>query len=80
MIKKFIDKLLSKANTVGRRSPVAVAPAYPFGQRQEIPACVHGIDPRRVDARAVDVVAVLAGFEALLEDVEACVAPGIVSF
>ena len=68
MIKKFIDKLLSKANTVGRRSPVVVAPAYPFGQRQEIPACVHGIDPRRVDARAVDVVAVLkdAGFEAYI--------------
>ena len=68
MIKKFIDKLLSKANTVSRRSPVAVAPAYPFGQRQEIPACVHGIDPRRVDARAVDVVAVLkdAGFEAYI--------------
>ena len=68
MIKKFIDKLLSKANAVGRRPPVAVAPAYPFGQRQEIPASVHGIDPRRVDARAVDVVVTLkdAGFEAYI--------------
>nr|MBP6599325.1 polynucleotide adenylyltransferase PcnB [Giesbergeria sp.] len=69
MIKKFIDKLLSKANAVGRR-PVAAAaaPAYPFGQRQEIPASVHGIDPRRVDARAVDVVVTLkdAGFEAYI--------------
>ncbi len=68
MIKKFIDKLLSKANTVGRRSPVAVAPVYPFGKREEVPASVHGIDPRRVDARAVDVVVTLkdAGFEAYI--------------
>ena len=39
------------------------------------------VSPDTTTCLVVDVVvAVLAGFEALLEDVEACVAPGIVSF
>lgn len=42
MIKKFIDKLLAKATPGGRK-----AAAAPFGKREEVPASVHGIDPRR---------------------------------
>ena len=63
MIKKFIDKLIAKATPAGRR-----ASASPFGKREEVPATVHGIDPERVDYRAVDVVRTLkdAGFEAYI--------------
>ena len=38
------------------------------------------VSPDTTTCLVVDVVAVLAGFDVLLEDVEACVAPGIVSF
>ena len=63
MIKKFIDKLLAKATSGGRKSA-----ASPFGKREEVPASVHGIDPNRVDPRAADVVRTLkdAGFEAYI--------------
>ena len=54
MIKNFIDKLLAKATPGARR-----APKSPFGKREEVPAAVHGIDPSRVDPRAVDVVRTL---------------------
>lgn len=63
MIKNFIDKLLSKASSGARRRP-----ASPYGKRVEVPASVHGIDPARVDRRAIDVVRTLqqAGFEAYI--------------
>ena len=61
MIKKFIDKLLGKSST-GRPAKT------PFGKRVEVPASVHGIDPRLVDERAINVVSTLqqAGFEAYI--------------
>ncbi len=63
MIKNFIDKLLSKAGSGARKRP-----AHPYGKRVEVPASVHGIDPARVDRRAIDVVRTLqqAGFEAYI--------------
>jgi len=59
MIKKFINKLLGKA------APTAKSP---FGKRAEIGPEVHGIDPKLVDERAVNVVRTLkhAGFEAYI--------------
>ena len=61
MIKKFIDKLLGKATGRGSK-------ASPFGKREDVPAQVHGIDPKLVDQRALDVVHTLkqAGFEAYI--------------
>lgn len=61
MIKKFIDKLLGKAT--GRS-----AKDTKFGKREDVPATVHGIDPKLVDQRALDVVHTLkqAGFEAYI--------------
>jgi len=58
MIKRFINKLLGKSES---------APGKPsFGKREEVPAEVHGIDPKLVDERALGVVHTLkqAGFEA----------------
>ena len=59
MIKKFIDRLLGKA-------PAATKAKPKFGKREEIPVEVHGIDPKLVDERALNVVNTLqqAGFEA----------------
>jgi poly(A) polymerase len=59
MIKKFFDKLLGKPSR-------ASAPS--FGKRVDIPVATHGIDPKLVDNRAVDVVHTLkqAGFEAYI--------------
>jgi poly(A) polymerase len=59
MIKKFINKLLGKAS--GKK-------AGKFGQREDVPASVHGINPQLVDQRAIDVVHTLkrAGFEAYI--------------
>jgi poly(A) polymerase len=57
MIRKFINKLLGNA------------PSGPsFGKRVEIAASEHGIDPKLVDQRAIDVVHTLqrAGFEAYI--------------
>ena len=62
MIKKFIDRLLGK-------SPAAPARrANPFGKREDVPVSVHGIDPKLVDQRALDVVHTLkqAGFDAYI--------------
>ena len=60
MIKKFINKLLGKSN---EPKPVS---APKFGKREDVPVSVHGIDPKLVDQRALDVVHTLkaAGFEA----------------
>ena len=61
MIKKFIDKLLGK-------SPAGSSKKHPFGQREEVAAEVHGIDPSLVDERASNVVRTLqeAGYEAYI--------------
>ena len=58
MIKKLITKLLGK--------PASDKPD--FGKRTEVPASVHGINPKLVDERAVNVVRTLqdAGFEAYI--------------
>ena len=58
MIKKLITKLLGK--------PAGSKPD--FGQRTEVPASVHGIDPKLVDERAINVVRTLqdAGYEAYI--------------
>jgi len=60
MIKKLINKLL------GKSAPTAKGPK--FGRREDVPVSVHGIDPKLVDARALDVVRTLkdAGFEAYI--------------
>ncbi|MBX3610346.1 MAG: polynucleotide adenylyltransferase PcnB [Hydrogenophaga sp.] len=60
MIKKFIDKLLGKSSA--RRG------ASRFGKREDVPASVHGINPKLVDQRALDVVHTLkqAGYEAYI--------------
>jgi len=64
MIKKFIDKLFGKSGSMG--SGVNRVKKPPFGKRQEVGPKEHGIDPRLVDDRAMDVVHTLkqAGFEA----------------
>ena len=46
MIKKLITKLLGKPAS-GKTD---------FGKRTEVPASVHGINPKLVDERAVNVV------------------------
>lgn len=51
MIKKFIDKLLGKSGPARG--------AARFGKREDVPASVHGIDPKLVDQRALDVVRTL---------------------
>jgi poly(A) polymerase len=58
MIKKFIQKILGK--------PQQGHSATYFGKREEIPPSVHGIDPKLVDDRALNVVRTLqdAGYEA----------------
>ena len=63
MIKKFIDKLLDKAGVGPSR-----ARKSKFGQREEVGADAHGINPALVDERAVGVVQTLqqAGFEAFI--------------
>ncbi|EGJ10795.1 poly(A) polymerase, partial [Rubrivivax benzoatilyticus JA2 = ATCC BAA-35] len=65
MIKKFIDRLLGKSPAP--EAPPAL-PAIPLGQRVEIPAAEHRIDPRLLDDNAVRVVRTLkdAGHEAYI--------------
>src|ERR1035437_10271822 len=60
MIKKFINRLLGK-------SPSGKS-ANPFGKREEISAELHGINPKLVDERAINVVRTLknGGFEAYI--------------
>jgi poly(A) polymerase len=61
MIKKFIDRLLGKAS--GKSAKGAK-----FGKREDVTASVHGIDPKLVDQRALDVVHTLkqAGYDAFI--------------
>ena len=51
MIKKFIDKLLGKTGSRAGKPR--------FGKREEIAVDVHGIDPKLVDERALNVVRTL---------------------
>jgi poly(A) polymerase len=65
MIKKFINRLLGKADA----APAAPAvPVIPLGVRAEIPAAEHRIDPSLLDANAVRVVKTLkdAGYQAYI--------------
>ncbi|MES2716435.1 MAG: polynucleotide adenylyltransferase PcnB [Pseudomonadota bacterium] len=82
MIKKFISRLLGKgtakaaaadaepvpvANTPAAvPAPAPAAPRIPTGKRVELPVSEHGIDPKLVDERAINVVRTLqrAGYEA----------------
>ena len=66
MIKKFINRLLGKSEAVSA-SPV-VGPTIPLGERAEVPASEHRIDPTLLDANAVRVVKTLkdAGYEAYI--------------
>ncbi len=64
MIKKFIDKLFGKSGSTG--SSANRIKKSPFGKREEVGPKEHGINPKLVDERAMDVVHTLkaAGFEA----------------
>jgi poly(A) polymerase len=71
MIKNFINRLLGKGapDDGPDAPPVAPAePAIPLGQRVEIAASEHRIDPTLLDANAVRVVKALkdAGFQAYI--------------
>ena len=65
MIKKFIDKLFGKSDAL---SPAKAVKKSPFGTRVDIPVKDHGINPKLVDERAMDVVLTLkqAGFQAYI--------------
>ncbi|ABE45469.1 polynucleotide adenylyltransferase PcnB [Polaromonas sp. JS666] len=67
MIKKFIDKLFGKSGSTGSAASESKRiKKLPFGKRQDVGLKEHGIDPKLVDDRAMDVVRTLkqAGFEA----------------
>ncbi|NMM11057.1 MAG: polynucleotide adenylyltransferase PcnB [Polaromonas sp.] len=66
MIKKFIDKLFGKSTSL--ESGTKRVKKSPFGKRQEVGFKEHGINPKLVDERAMDVVHTLkhAGFEAFV--------------
>jgi poly(A) polymerase len=71
MIKKFINRLLGKGAPAEAAEAAAAAPAMPeipLGQRVEIPAAEHRIDPSLLDVNAVRVVKTLqdAGFQAYI--------------
>ncbi|MBX3600845.1 MAG: polynucleotide adenylyltransferase PcnB [Rubrivivax sp.] len=68
MIRKFIDRLLGKAPAAPAADAAAEVPAIPLGQRVEVPAEAHRIDPALLDANAVRVVRTLkeAGYEAYI--------------
>ena len=65
MIKKFIDKLFGKSDGT---AAVKAVKKSPFGTRNDIPVKDHGINPKLVDERAMDVVHTLkdAGFQAYI--------------
>ena len=66
MIKKFIDKLFGKSDSsIGGAKAVKKSP---FGTRVDIQVADHGINPKLVDERAMDVVLTLkdAGFLAYI--------------
>ena len=66
MIKTFIDKLFGKS--AAGESAAKRASKSPFGKREDIAVKDHGIDPKLVDERAMDVVQTLkrGGFEAFI--------------
>jgi poly(A) polymerase len=66
MIKKFIDKLFGK--TADPDSGSKRVKKSPFGKREDVGVKEHGIDPKLVDDRAMDVVHTLkqAGYEAFI--------------
>ncbi len=78
MIKTFINRLLGKEGKAAAAAPVTAAtrgkaaaaavPAIPLGQRAEIAAADHGINPQLLDDYAVRVVRTLqdAGHEAYI--------------
>jgi poly(A) polymerase len=69
MIRKFIDRLLGKGPAAPAASPAQPElPVIPLGQRVEVPAEDHRIDPALLDANAVRVVRTLkeAGYEAYI--------------
>ncbi|APW37484.1 poly(A) polymerase [Rhodoferax koreense] len=68
MIKNFIDKLLGKKPAASSAATTAAAKKNKFGKRAEVTAEAHGIDPKLVDERAINVVSTLqaAGFEAYI--------------
>ncbi len=69
MIKKFIDKLFGKsAEPTGASATAKAVKKSPFGTRCDIAVAQHGIDPKLVDERAMDVVLTLqhAGFQAYI--------------
>jgi poly(A) polymerase len=75
MIKKFIDKLFGKSDasstsetTARRVKKSPSSPSSPFGTRHDITAKEHGINPKLVDDRAMDVVHTLkqGGFQAYI--------------
>ena len=66
MIKKFIDKQFGKTHAAAASSQRVKK--SPFGTRHNLTAQEHGINPKLVDERAMDVVLTLkdAGFEAFI--------------
>jgi len=66
MIKKFIDKLFGKSDSSA--TGAKAVKKSPFGTRVDIPVTDHGINPKLVDERAMDVVLTLkdAGFLAYI--------------
>jgi poly(A) polymerase len=69
MIKKFIDRLFGKsASAEATESSASRVKKSPFGKRHDVAASEHGIDPKLVDERAMDVVHTLkrGGFEAFI--------------
>ena len=69
MIKKFIDRLFGKSGSAdATESSTSRVKKSPFGKRQDVAASEHGIDPKLVDERAMDVVHTLkrGGFEAFI--------------
>jgi poly(A) polymerase len=69
MIKKFIDRLFGKsASADATESSASRVKKSPFGKRHDVAASEHGIDPKLVDERAMDVVHTLkrGGFEAFI--------------
>ena len=65
MIKKFIDKLFGKSDGASVAKAVKKSP---FGTRNDIQVKDHGINPKLVDERAMDVVLTLkdAGYSAYI--------------
>lgn len=68
MIRKFIEKLMGTPSRQAAGTKANAKAAHPLGQRLEISASEHGIDPRLIDDTALRTVGRLqeAGFEAYI--------------